>query len=116
MHADFEFPSVEFQNFNETGITNGNVDGSYASIGTLNAEFVPPRDDSTVDTEGTHLDFSTSIRVPAPKLNDLDESLVAYGDDNERPTKVIAEGVGYEVQAVINEHGSDMRLIRLTED
>jgi len=177
-HTDFAFPTVEFQAYRSTGVTNGNVTGEYARVAELDCEFVPPRDDSTVDTEGTHLDFTTSIRVPAPDIATLRQDktisdgdtltipseetwgygtltvesggtvvidgtllvdtvdndgtinnngtlstgvtlplgIVEYGDDNQRPTKVIAEGVGYEVQAVIPEHGSNMRLIRLTED
>jgi len=115
IHEDFEFPTVEFQNHTQTGITNGNVEGSYGSIGSVDAEFVPPATDSTVDTEGTHLGFSTSIRVPSNDLQELSDSLDTYGEDNERPTRVIAESETYEVQAVVPETGSDMSLIRLVE-
>jgi len=115
IHEDFEFPTVEFQNHTQTGIVNGNVDGSYSSIGSLDAEFVPPATDGTVDAEGTHLDFSTSIRVPSNDLQELSDSLVAYGENNERPTRVIGPRETYEVQSVIDETGSDMNLIRLVE-
>ena len=116
---DFEFPTCEFQNFNQTGVTNGNVDGEYQSIGSVDCEFVPPASDSTVDTEGTHLDFSTSVVVPNDDLDELSESLVEYGDDNQRPTKIIPQveqNVGYELQAIEPADGSGLRRLRLIED
>lgn len=118
-HDDFEFPTCEFQNFTQTGITNGNVDGQYESIGSIDCEFVPPGSDSSVDVEGTHLDFTISIIVPDEDLDELDEGLVEYGDDNERPTKVIPQveqNVGYELQAIEPADGSGFRRLRLTED
>lgn len=115
LHDDFEFPTCTFSNYTQAGIEDGQPTGSYSEIGSLECEFVPPAADSTVDTEGTHLGFSTSIRVPADDLAELDESLVDYGDDGEKPTRVDVEGETYEVQAVVPEHGSDMRLLRLTE-
>lgn len=119
IHDDFEFAECVFQNFNQTGITNGNVDGEYQSIGTVDCEFVPPASDSSVDEEGTHLDFTTSVVVPDDDLDELDEGLVEYGDDNQRPTKIIPQveqNVGYELQAIEPADGSGLRRLRLTED
>jgi hypothetical protein len=178
LHDDFQFPLCVFENYVQTGITDGQPTGTYYRIGELRCEFVPPRADASVDSEGTHLGFDTSIRLPTPDLNSLlpdttfsedttipsgstesydsvtiqagvtltvDGTLIAneitingtltdngdvfvpgelsgdevpYGVDGERPTRVIpqvAENEVYEVEAVVPEHGSDMRLIRLTE-
>jgi hypothetical protein len=115
LHQDFQFPECVFSNYSRTGIDRGQPTGSYSEIGTIDCEFVPPGADSTVSTEGTHLDFSTSIRVPTDDLSELSESLVTYGEDGDKPTRVEAEGTTYEVQSVVPEHGSDMRLLRLTE-
>lgn len=115
LHQDFEFPTATFSNWTTTGITSGQPDGSYSDIGTIDVEFVPPAVDSTVDTEGTHLGFSTSIRVPQNDLVELSASIVDYGEDNERPTRVSVENELYEIQAQVPEHGSDMYLLRLTE-
>jgi len=116
-HESFEFPAVEFKNYNKDGqIVNGNLSGSYESIGSIDVEFVPPGTDTSVDAEGTHQDFTTSIRVPKPDLNELAGDIQEYGDGDERPTRVEAEGVGYEVRSVVPEDGSNMVLIRLMED
>ena len=99
-HNQFGFPTAEFLNYNETGITKGNVVGEYQSIGTLDVEFVPPSSDSTVDEQGTHLGFSTSIRVPEPDLSELDaeETLTVSGEYNvsgsESYTTVVVESGG----------------------
>jgi len=114
-HRDFEFPTAEFLNYNETGLEKGNVVGSYQSIGTLDVEFVPPTSDSTVDEQGTHDDFSTRIRVPTSDLDELDESLIAYGADDQKPTRVDIEAENYEIQAILPENGSGMTHLPLIE-
>ena len=114
-HDAFEFPTADFSNWTSSGLEDGQPTGSYSSIGSIDVEFVPPAADSTVDTEGTHLGFSTSIRAPEQDFDELDESLVQYGEDNEKPTRVEARGETYEVQSVVPEDGSRMSLVRLTE-
>jgi len=115
IHDDFEFPTADFSNYTETGLEDGQPTGSYSSIGSIDVEFVPPAADSTVDTEGTHLGFSTSIRAPEQDFDELSEELVQYGEDNQKPTRVEARGETYEVQSVVPEDGSRMSLVRLTE-
>ena len=114
-HNQFGFPTAEFLNYNETGLEKGNVVGSYQSIGTLDVEFVPPTSDSTVDEQGTHDDFSTRIRVPTSDLDELDESLIAYGADDQKPTRVDVENENYEIQAILPEEGSGMTHLPLIE-
>lgn len=118
LHTDFEFPTATFENYEngeynpDTGHISG---GGWTSIGSLDVEFVPPQEDTSVDTEGTHLDFDTSIRVPTDDVDELSGELNIYGEGGEYATRVDVQGTVYETQATIPEHGSGMTLIRLTE-
>lgn len=117
-HADFEFPTATFENYQgsdydpNTGEISG---GTWTEIGTLDVEFVPPGVDATITTEGTSLDFDTSIRVPTNDLDELSDTINVYGENGEYPTRVTVEGTTYEVQGNPTEHGSGMTMLRLTE-
>lgn len=118
-HAEFEFPEATFENWGgatynpDTGQMEG---GEWTDIGTAEVEFVPPSVDSTVSTEGgTDLAFDTSLRLPDDDLEALDEDVVPYGEDAEKPTRVTVQGTTYEVQSNAPEHGSGMILLRVAE-
>jgi hypothetical protein len=116
-HADFEFPTATFENY-ENSVYNpntGEVDGTWATIGSIDVEFVPPSVDATINTEGTGLDFDTSIRMPENDLDELTGPINVYGENAEYPTRVTVEGTKYEVQGNPPEHGSGMTMLRLTE-
>lgn len=118
MHRDFGFTDCQFLNFNETGVDKGQPTGDYQPIGTIPCEFVPPSADSTVDTEGTHLGFTTSVNALEVDLATLDEAIDPYGEDSQKPTRVVPDvdfEVTYEVQAPIVHVGSGIRKLRLTE-
>lgn len=116
-HDDFEFPTAEFENYTGKSYdpSTGEMSGSFTSIGSIDVEFVPPPVDATISTEGTSLDFDTSIRAPENDFDELSEDIVVYGEDSDKPTRVTVEGTTYEVQGNPPEHGSGMTMLRLTE-
>ncbi len=118
-HNDLGFPEATFENYTgatynpDTGQKEG---GSWSSIGTAEVEFVPPSVDSTVSIEsGTSLGFDTSLRLPQSAVSGLSGSLVPYGEDSQKPTRITVEGTEYELQGNPTEHGSGMLMLRVTE-
>jgi hypothetical protein len=85
----------------------------------VQAEIVPPGQDSTVDTDGTSFSWSTSIRVP--ETSTIVGSLVPLGDDAERPTEVeITDPEDnatdrFELHSYTYEKGSGFIMCRLVE-
>ncbi len=131
-HSSLGFPEAVFENW--TGDTEYNPDtgqmegGEWKEIATIDVEIVPPSVDSTVSVEsGTSLGFDTSLRFPADVESDGysdegysldvygDPTIVVYGEDAEKPTRVTVEGITYEVQGDPTEHGSGMVMLRVTE-
>jgi len=127
--------NVEFFNYENGSYdpNKGEITGeSRTSIGTVQAEVVPPGQDSSVDTDGTSFSWDTSIRVPDPNLGNSDwgtnwgtnwggEPFTPLGEDNERPTEVevnnptIGDTTTYELHSYTTEYGSGMTMIRLVE-
>ena len=95
-----------------TGETRG-------SIGTVQVELVPPGQDSTVDTDGTSMSWTTSIRFPEDES--VAGSLTPLGVDSERPTEVELSDqqddstAVFELHSYTTEAGSGMLLCRLAE-
>ena len=129
-HADFGFPEAVLENYNGASYnpdTGQMEDGSWVEAATIDVEKVPPSVDSSVSVEsGTSLDFDTSLRFPGSLLDGYSEpaygvepygdpSLIVYGEDAEKPTRVTVQDVTYEVQGAPEEHGSGMIMLRVTE-
>lgn len=118
-HDDMGYPSCLFENWENATYNpdSGQMEGgSWTEIGTASAEFVPPNIDSTVSVEsGTELGFDTSLRLPQSDVSGFTDSLVPYGEDAEKPTRITVEGTTYELQGTSTEHGSGMVMLRVTE-
>lgn len=113
-HRDFEFPTATFYNYSET-YNNATDDWNTTTttVGTTSVELVPPSADSTVEDDGTSVEFSTSIRLPSS--DSILDSLVFYGVDGEKASQVEILGTRYICQSKRPEHGSGFSLIRLVE-
>jgi len=103
-----------------------------SSIGSATVEIVPPAQDSTIDLQGTDIDFTTSFRVP---IADLGESawgtnwgtnwggkpFYPLGEDNNRPTEIeiteqtMGETQTFELQSYSTEYGSGMVMLRVVD-
>lgn len=114
--------SAEF--FNISKGTRDNLNDEYTgetrdSIGTIQVEIVPPAIDSTVETEGTDFDWTTSIRFPEDES--VVGSLVPLGVESQKPTEVeISDNQDdsttvYELHGYSIEKGSGMVMCRLVE-
>jgi len=92
---------------------------SRSQLAEFEVEIVPPAQDTTVDVDGTNLDFTTSIRFPQDRLNSGD--LIPLGEDNRRPTEVEISNPQesdkdvYELHGYSYEKGSEMLMCRLVE-
>jgi len=90
-----------------------------SSIGTANAEIVPPAQDSTIDLQGTDIDWSTSIRFPEDES--ITSSFKPLGVDNERPTEVEITDhkddstTTFELHSYTTEIGSGLIMCRLVD-
>jgi len=90
-----------------------------SELASFDVEIVPPGMDTTVDVDGTGLDFTTSIRFPQNEVSEDD--LIPLGDDNRRPTEVEisnpqeSDNDVYELHGYTYEKGSEMYLCRLVE-
>ena len=96
-----------------------NVTGETRSeLGTASVEIVPPAQDSTVDLDGTDLDFTTSIRFPESEV--VTDGVDPLGED-ERPTEVEIQDTKtdsvelYELHGYTTELGSGFIMCRLIE-
>jgi len=118
-HNDLGFPTGVFENYDAGAYdpdTGTREEGEWVEIGTTEVEFVPPSVDSTVSVEGgTSLGFDTSLRLLESSLSGFNQSLVPYGEDSEKPTRITVEGTTYELQGAPTEHGSGMLMLRVTE-
>lgn len=89
------------------------------SIGTAQIEIVPPAQDSTIEVDGTSLDWTTSIRLPEDET--LVSSFVPLGEESERPTEVEIQDTKtdstelYELHGYTTELGSGFIMCRLVE-
>lgn len=118
VHGAFDFPDGNFVNWTQGTYDpdTGQIEGEWAPIGTASVELVPPEVDSTTSADsGSDLGFDTSLRAPESELETLSGDIVPYGEDSEKPTRVVVEGTEYEVQGNAPEHGSGMVLLRVTE-
>jgi len=92
---------------------------SRSQLASFDVEVVPPAQDTTVDVDGTNLDFTTSIRFPQGELSTGD--LIPLGEDNRRPTEVEisnpqeSDADIYELHGYSYEKGSEMLMCRLVE-
>jgi len=99
---------------------SGEITGaSRSSFAAENIEIVPPGMDTTVDVDGTELDWDTTIRFPLDTT--ITGNLVPLGEDSDRPTEVeISDDESstttiYELHGYTVEKGSGMVQCRLVE-
>jgi len=89
---------AEFYNYTqgEWNPDTDNITSSEVSIGDWNVEIVPPAEDTTVDLQGTSLDFSTSIRFPIGGgellVEDGETYTVEVDTQEEYNTVIVEEG------------------------
>lgn len=100
--------------------STGEVTGATRSeLTTAHVEIVPPEVDTTVDLDGSDVDFTTSLQFPKSlfDVTQLDylgsektPSEVEVGDDVEGDTTT------YQVQGYHEKRGSGLVLLRVVED
>lgn len=90
-----------------------------SQIGSANVEIVPPGQDTTVDSDGTSFDWTTSIRFP--QSESFVSNLTPLGVDSTKPTEVeITDQVEnntdtFELHSYTTELGSGFVMARLVE-
>lgn len=88
-------------------------------VDSIQVELVPPGQDSTVESDGTSFNWSTSIRFP--EAGGVVGSLTPLGVDSERPTEVLVTDqqddttTSFELHSYTTEVGSGMVMCRLAE-
>jgi len=123
-HSDLFGPSTyvaDFYNYSGGSYdpNSGNITGSSrSSFATENVEITPPGMDTTVETDGTDLEWDTSIRFPLDTT--ITGNLVPLGEDKQ-PTEVeisddeSSDTTVYELHGYTVEKGSAMVQCRLIE-
>lgn len=124
IHSDlFDSTPYDCEFFNYSAGTYDPAEGEItgqtrSSIGTIQVEIVPPTMDTSVENEGTSLDWDTSIRFPE---SDKPGDLVPLGVDNDRPTEIEITDPEenttdtFELHGYTYEKGSGMFMCRLVE-
>jgi len=90
------------------------------TIGTEDVEIVPPAQDTSIDLQGTDVDWSTSIRFPQD--DSIVGSLKPLGVDDEQPTKVeitdqqSGDIERFQLHSYTTEIGSGLIMCRLQEE